>query len=94
MKTVNVLFLQALCASLQRRTVDWETDLTPAQWNELFAVAGVHHVLPMVYEAVVHSTAAQKVDPQFFATARQQTIRTVALQTVNTNLFLKLLQET
>ena len=93
MKTVDVLFLQALRASLQRRTVDWETELMPAQWHELFAVAAVHHVLPMVYEAVVRSPAAQKADSQVFMSARQQTIRTVAVQTVNTDSFLKLLQD-
>lgn len=92
MKTVNMLFLEALRASLEKSTVAWETELTPVQWQELFAVAAAHHVLPMIYEAVAHSSAAKKADPQMIMTVRQQTMQTVMMQTVKTDGFLNLLQ--
>ena len=38
MEPVNELFLQALRASLQKKTVDWETELAPEQWSALFSV--------------------------------------------------------
>lgn len=93
MESINELFLQAICASLQKRTVDWEAEQTPEQWHALFAVAAAHHVLPMIYEAVIHSPSAQKADPQIFATAKKQTMKVVMLQTIKTNAFLKLLKD-
>lgn len=93
MESVNILFLQALQASLQKRMVEWEEPLTPEQWNRLFAVAASHHVLPMIYEAVIRSPSAQKADQQLFVAAKKQTIQTVMLQTVKTNAFLKLLPQ-
>lgn len=91
MVSVNDLFLQALRASLQKKTVDWEETLTQEQWNQLFAVASAHRVLPMIYEAVVRSPAAQKAEPQIFMTAKRQTMQSVMLQTVKTHAFLQLL---
>lgn len=93
MESVNELFLQALRASLQNRTVDWEDALTQEQWRGLFAVAAAHRVLPMVYEAVIRSPSAQKTDRQIFLTVKKQTIQVVMLQTIKTNAFLKLLPE-
>ena len=91
MNSVNMLLLQALQASLQRKSVVWDTEMIAAQWKELFTAASAHHVLPMVYEAVIRSPAAQKTDPQFFAAVKQQTMRVVMMQTMNTAAFLKLL---
>lgn len=91
MESVNELFLQAFCASLERRTVDWEEEQTPETWHRLFSVAAAHHVLPMVYEAIVHSPSAQKADPRIFTTVRRQTLQIVSLQTIRTHAFLKLL---
>ena len=44
-----MLFLQALRASLEDRTVDWETDIERETWDALFAMAASHSVLPMIY---------------------------------------------
>lgn len=41
-----MLFLQALRASLEDRTVDWETDIERETWDALFAMAASHSVLP------------------------------------------------
>ena len=93
MESVKELFLQALRASLQKETVAWETELTSEQWHELFAVAAAHHVLPMIYEAVIGSPSARKADRQIFMAVKRQTIQVVMLQTIKTNAFLKLLPE-
>ena len=91
MEPVYELFFQALRAALQKKTVDWEEELTSAQWHGLFSVAAAHHVLPMIYEAIIRSPSAQKADRQFFMTVKKQTMQLVMLQTVKTNAFLKLL---
>lgn len=93
MESVNELFLLALRASLQNRTVDWEAERTPEQWYRLFAVAAAHHVMPMIYEAVVRSPAARKADPQIFRMAKKQTMQLVMFQTIKTNALLKLLPQ-
>lgn len=91
MEPVNELFLQALCASLQNKTVDWETERKPEEWHALFAAAMSHCVLPMIYAAVIQCPSAQKTDPQVFLPYRQRTKQMVMLQTVKTDAFLQLL---
>ncbi len=91
MRSVNELFLQALRASLEKRTVNWEEELTPEQWYGLFSVASAHHVLPMIYEAVAPSDAARKADPQLLTTVKRQTMQLVMLQTQKTSAFLQLI---
>ena len=59
MEPVSMLFLQALRASLEDRTVDWETDIERETWDALFAMAS-HSVLPMIYAAVVRCPASRK----------------------------------
>lgn len=93
MDSVNNLFLQALCASLQKKTVDWEDEKTPEQWKRLFATAAAHRVLPMIYEAVIRSPSAQMADPQLFMTVKKKSMQLVMLQTVKTSALLKLLPE-
>lgn len=93
MELVNELFLDALRASLQKKTVTWEETYTTEQWGQLFSLASAHRVLPMVYEAVVRSAAAQKADPQIFLPVKQQVRQQVILQTVRTDALLKLLPQ-
>lgn len=93
MESVNRLFLQALQASLNGKTVAWEEELTLEQWNTLFAMAMEHHVLPMIYEAVSHCPAARKTDDRILISAKRQTMQQVMLQAVRTDAFLKLLPE-
>lgn len=93
MELVNELFLDALRASLQKKTVTWEENYTTEQWGQLFSLASAHRVLPMVYEAVVRSAAAKKADPQIFPPVKQQVRQQVILQTVRTDALLKLLPQ-
>ena len=55
-----MLFLQALRASLEDRTVDWEADIERETWDALFAMAVSHSVLPMIYAAVVRCPESGK----------------------------------
>lgn len=84
------LFLPALKAALENKKVTWEEEITPQEWRELFSVAGTHHVLPMVYEAVYSCPAARDGDAGFFLPFRKQTIRAVSMQTMKTSEFLSL----
>ena len=93
MESVNEMFLQALRAALEKRTVDWEEEKTSEQWQELFRVATAHRVLPMIYEAVIRSSSARKAEREIFLSAKKQTMQVVMLQTVKTNAFLNLLSE-
>ena len=91
MESTSTLFLQALRASLQNKTVDWEAGLEPEAWKALFAAAAAHNVLPLIYTAVIHSPAAQKADSGLFLPYKRQTLQSVVAQTVKTDEFLKLL---
>lgn len=93
MEPENKLFLEALRASLEKKTVDWETEIKPEQWTRLFTVAASHRVLPMIYDAVVRSPSARKSDQQIFMPVKKQSMQMVMLQTRKTACFLKLLQE-
>lgn len=52
-------FLEALRLSLKGKSVDWER-LSEAEWKELFRMASIQQMLPMVYEAVCLCPAAEK----------------------------------
>ena len=91
MESKNALLLQALCASLQNKTVDWEAGLEPEAWNALFAAATAHNVLPLIYTAVIHSPAARKADSGLFLPYKRQALQAAAVQAVKTDALLKLL---
>lgn len=71
MEPVSMLFLQALRASLEDRTVDWETDIERETWDALFAMAASHSVLPMIYAAVVRCPAARKAGSERVAMLKE-----------------------
>lgn len=54
---------------------------------DLFRMAEVHQILPMIYEAVYRSPAAGQADPQILAPAKAQMVRTVIMQTQKTGEF-------
>ncbi len=89
MEKVNELFLQALKASLENRQVPWEEELTSEEWAALFKLADMHHVLPMIYEAVYHCPAAAKAGPMLMP-YKMKTLQIVTLQAINTSEFLQL----
>lgn len=90
MDKIDKLFLEALKAALQNEKVQWDIELSPQEWIKLFHMAEIHHVLPMIFEAVFACPSANKTDSELFAPVRRRTIRQVMLQTVKTTEFLQL----
>lgn len=86
------LFLQALKAALENRTVHLDRAVSGEQWAQVFAMARAHQVLPMILQAVYGSEAAQSIPPQLAQLCRQQTRKLVMLQTVKTAGFLPVLE--
>ena len=89
---IRKLFLEALGESLKGGRVQWDMELTMQDWNELFSLAHVHHVLPMIFEAVYACPAAKMVDPRLMMAARRQTMQNVMMQAVKTSESLALIR--
>lgn len=77
---------------MKNEKVSWSEELESQDWVVLFRIATTHQVLPLIYEAVYDCPAARNMEPQVFMSAKQQTIRSVMLQTMKTNEFLGLFQ--
>lgn len=90
MQHTQQLFLQALKAALKNEQVDWNDKIDAQEWLELFQMAQVHQILPMIYEAVYRCPAAQEADPQIMGPAKAQMVRTVIMQTQKTGEFVPL----
>lgn len=91
-KQTDQLFLEALKASLQQKSVDWEIEWSKEECIALFQTAEKHKVLPMIYESVFRCPAAQVFGLQNLAHFKQHTVRSVMLQTMKTNEFYGLFQ--
>lgn len=63
MQHTQQLFLEALKAALKNEQVEWNNKLEAQEWMDLFRMAEVHQILPMIYEAVYRSPAAGQADP-------------------------------
>ena len=90
MQHTQQLFLQALKAALKNEQVDWNDKIDAQEWLELFQMAQVHQILPMIYEAVYRCPAAQEADPQIMGPAKAQMVRTVIMETQKTGEFVPL----
>lgn len=77
---------------MKNEKVSWSEELESQDWVVLFRIATTHQVLPLIYEAVYDCPAARNMEPQVFMSAKQQTFRSVMLQTMKTNEFLGLFQ--
>lgn len=91
MDAVHALFLEALGAALENKSVGWDDELSQETWGRLMTLAEAHRVLPLIYEAVYSCPAAGRAEPGLFAPWRQKTIQSVMLQTLKTRQFLELL---
>lgn len=93
MKKIELLFLEALKASLNNTTVNWSSaDVSPAEINQLYQLANIHQIQPMIFEATFRSEAVQLLGPQFTAFQKHNIIRVVAAQTMKTAEFQELYQ--
>ena len=96
MEQTEVLFLEAVKASLKNEHVLWQKPLALDEWQRIFYLAESHHVLPMVYEAVfqcdVVQQSGQKELRELFQIYRRKTLNLVMLQTIKTQEYLDLLR--
>lgn len=92
MNEIQERFLEALKASMKGQSVSWKETLKTKQWKELFQIAETHHVLPLIYEAVAHSQAAEQADSQLMAAFKWKIVQQVSMQALKTESFLCLLE--
>lgn len=92
MNKIDKMFLQALKTSLINEKVNWNEQITQKEWLHLFRQAEIHHVLPMIYDAVYCCPAAKQMDVSFFTPFKKKTVQQVMVQTMKTSEFLELYQ--
>ena len=90
MEPVYRLFLEAMKAAMEDRTVNWGGEVTPEDMDALVMLAQEHHVLPMIFEAVYACPAAAAMDGTLFMQARRSTVQSVMTQALKTEEFLAL----
>ena len=90
MERIYSLFLEAMKAAMQDRTVNWGSEVPPEEMNTLMDLAQEHHVLPMIFEAVYACPAAAAMDGTLFMQARRSTVHSVMTQALKTEEFLEL----
>ena len=86
------LFLQVVRCAMKNRTLDENVKVDAEQMKNLLELAQVHHILPMVFEAVHKHPAMETVDAEVVEALRRATIHTVMAQAVKTVDFLRLSQ--
>lgn len=85
MTEIQEKLLEALSASLKGESVEWEP-LSQEELSELYNLAHIHQILPLVYEAVYKS---QGVNPQVKAIS----MRAAMTQALSTRDFLQLVSK-
>lgn len=93
MNVTSEQFLRVLKLALLGQKMELNEQMSPQQWRELFRVAGIHAVLPMVYDAVYATIPLQLLEEPFVLMAKREVKQQVMLQTVRTCEFLKLNQK-
>lgn len=62
MKKTQVLFLDALKHSLKNEKTDWQDDISITEWQEIFHLAIIHEVLPLIMETVYENKSLQSYE--------------------------------
>lgn len=91
MEDVQKIFLQAVQAAVAGEKIALEAE--PQQLCDLFEMAQLHHILPLVYEAVHASPAMADLEPHLASHYRMEVLRSVTLQSQKTAHFLALEQQ-
>lgn len=90
MNLIQKLFLEALKASLENEKITWDFSISDHIWRELFSLAELHKVLPLIFDAVNGCPAAATSDSQLFEAARKRSISGMVLQIQKTSQFLEI----
>ena len=83
------LFLAVLRAALGRERLAIYREIPAEEWHGLFRLAGIHKVLPLVYETVYALPSLAK-EPALLSAVKHQVRRQVIGQTMRTSEFLQL----
>lgn len=86
------LFLEALNASLTNKKVSWDFEISKEVWQEIFALADSHKVLPMVFDAVHFCPSVKMMGKPFYEEVKQRCVSIMVLQIRKTSEFLGLYQ--
>lgn len=89
MDATSKLFLSMLKAALAGQKAAPDREISPEEWRGLFRLAGIHNVLPLVYEAVYREPSLMK-EQALASSVRQQVTQQVIAQTMRTAEFLEL----
>ena len=89
----EILFLEALKASLTNTTVTWTTLLSIEEWKSIFELAESHKVLPLVFHAVYSCPAAASLESQMFMVLKRRVLTLTLNQVQRTAEFLKLYEK-
>lgn len=92
MNRIYELFLEALKASMKNEKITWSFEITGHQWQQLFQLSAIHHVLPMIESAVHDCPAILNADRDTLLFYRKMAARCAVMQTVKTREFLELLR--
>lgn len=94
MHPINTLFLEALKASLNSAQVSWTRDkVSSDDLTSLLNIASIHHVVPMIFEAIYTCDAFQAMNPQQIMGLRRSVMQSIMLQTRKTEAFKDLFGE-
>lgn len=93
MNLTQKLFLEALKASLENKKITWDFSISDHIWKELFSLAELHKVLPLIFDAVNGCPAAEASDRQLFEAVRKRSISGMILQIQKTSQFLEICKE-
>ena len=80
MEKVHQLFLEAVAAGLKNTYVSWTSEISPRDWEPLFALAENHRVLPLVFQAVHRCPALAQAPAELLRLRRAQVLQLTALQ--------------
>ena len=87
---LNQTFLKILKHALRGEKATGCEDITLEQWQRLFAMAKIHSVVPMFYEAVYDVPVIKEEMAEFMFVTKRQVIHQVMTQTMKTADFLVL----
>lgn len=93
MKQHELLFLEALKASLNNQKVTWDFTISQETWKQIFELAGSQKVLPLIFEAVYASPAIRSTDFQFYTQVKRVCMEQIIGQTQKTEEFFEICKQ-
>lgn len=86
-------FLNSLHCFMKADAKMEPVDFTMEQWKDLYRIADMHHVVPMVHEAICKAESFQTADTQVRSVFKKRSLSILIMQTQKTSSFFKCYQE-